>query len=464
MLLRFYVENFLSFKGKNVFSMVAGKFTRHNDHVATVDGKKILKGGFIFGANAGGKTNFVRAIDFARKIVVEGLASVSCEKKHFRIEDVYKDKPGVFQFDIYSCGSFYSYGFAISYNDVSIKEEWLYKINNGEDKCIFLRQNEGKVALFTSDLNFNNSEDKDRFKVYSEAIKDNKMKQTLFLTDIILHSPENNIQYKAFRDVKKWFDNLTVIFPGSKFQGYPELLKDSNVKKIFENLLKYFDTGILNIGFEEEDFDKVFRDMPHNVIESFKADIINALLKNNDKRDSILLMQNGESLIQIKYFEGKLLAKIIVSNHGNTKDLFRLIDESDGTKRLFDLIPLFLRIRQNGVIIVDELDRSLHTMLTKEFINYFYKQDYESKAQLIATTHDSNILDLDFLRQDEIWFVDREHDHGSKMYSLDRFKARFDKKIEKDYLLGRYGAIPIFYQEGYETNYEDDSIGVHHEK
>ena len=97
-------------------------------------------------------------------------------------------------------------------------------------------------------------------------------------------------------------------------------------------------------------------------------------------------------------------------------------------------------------IIVDELDRSLHTKATQEFIRYFYEVTEGVSAQLIVTTQDSNIMDLDFVRQDEIWFVERQADHSSKLYSLNQFKARFDKKVEKDYLLGRYGAIPVFKQ------------------
>ena len=128
-------------------------------------------------------------------------------------------------------------------------------------------------------------------------------------------------------------------------------------------------------------------------------------------------------------------------NHGNPDDLFEYSDESDGTQRLFDLIPIFFA--QNRVILIDEIDRSLHTNLTRKFIEFFFSAANDNSSQLIATTHDSNLLDLDLLRQDEIWFVERKKDHSSCIYSLNKFKERFDKKIEKEYLIGRYGAIPI---------------------
>ena len=129
-------------------------------------------------------------------------------------------------------------------------------------------------------------------------------------------------------------------------------------------------------------------------------------------------------------------------NHGNANDLFEYSDESDGTQRLFDLIPIFLAQKNNRVILIDEIDRSLHTNLTRKFIELFFVVSRDRSSQLIATTHDSNLLDLDLLRQDEIWFVKREKDHSSIIYSLNRYKERFDKKIEKEYLLGRYDAIP----------------------
>ena len=114
MLLRFAVQNFMSFKDPTEFSMVAGKITRHQSHVALCNGKRILKGSYIFGANAGGKSNLIRAIAFARDIINNGLEGTNCDKKYFRIDKSCKTTPSVFQFDIYSEGAFYSYGFALS--------------------------------------------------------------------------------------------------------------------------------------------------------------------------------------------------------------------------------------------------------------------------------------------------------------------------------------------------------------
>ena len=137
MLIRFTVENFLSFKDSTEFSMVAGKMTRHNNHIVSKNGKRILKGAYVFGANASGKSNLIRAIEFAKDVVTEGLEKVNCDKKYFRLQNINREKPGVFQFDFYSGGHFYSYGFAISYLTYSIEEEWLYRIDDKGVLCFF---------------------------------------------------------------------------------------------------------------------------------------------------------------------------------------------------------------------------------------------------------------------------------------------------------------------------------------
>lgn len=154
-------------------------------------------------------------------------------------------------------------------------------------------------------------------------------------------------------------------------------------------------------------------------------------------------IQHEDSLVEIKNVNGGLLAYEVVSNHGKIQIYLNIAMNLMELQRLFDLIPLFQKLLLNSVVLIDELDRSLHTKAAQEFINYFYSLTEQNTSQLIVTTHDSNIMDLDFVRQDEIWFIERQKDHSSKLYSLNKFRARFDKKIEKDYLLGRYGAIPI---------------------
>ena len=107
---------------------------------------------------------------------------------------------------------------------------------------------------------------------------------------------------------------------------------------------------------------------------------------------------------------------------------------------------MFFRENYNWLVIIGEIDRSLHNKLSRKFLELYYELSKNNKSQIIVTTHETSLLDLDLLRQDEIWFIEREKDHSSLLYSLNKFKERYDKSVEKEYLLGKYGAVPVFNQ------------------
>ena len=131
-------------------------------------------------------------------------------------------------------------------------------------------------------------------------------------------------------------------------------------------------------------------------------------------------------------------------NHGKSFFEFDFEDESDGTRRLFDLLDMLLIDSDDVVFVVDELERSLHPKLTQQFLKLFNEVHKDRRMQLVITTHESTIMDQSLFRRDEIWFIERDTDNRSKVYSLDRFKERYDKVLSKAYLEGRYGAIPVF--------------------
>lgn len=136
----------------------------------------------------------------------------------------------------------------------------------------------------------------------------------------------------------------------------------------------------------------------------------------------------------------------LVLKHGKSLFDFSFKEESDGTKRLFDLMDMLMNKKEDMVFVVDELERSLHPKLTEHFLKLFMKAHENDKVQLIFTTHEDTIMDQEIFRRDEIWFVERDKDNTGNIYSLDRFKERYDKKLSKAYLDGRYGAIPVFNQ------------------
>ena len=450
MLLRFCVSNFLSFKECAEFSMIAEKENdKHIKHLKVINNiskkkhLRILKGGFLFGANASGKSNFIHAIKFARDIVLRGISSVNLEKKYFRLDKESRNMPGVFQFDIYQNERIYSYGFAIDYQKARFLQEWLYDQTEME-KCIFLRGiDEEEQSYCESELEFKDENEQQKFDVYRKAISQKKMNGILFLHDMYLHGDERDSAYVPFRDVIEWFQRLILIFPDSKYQPIYSYIKEDTQKNLV-HYLGEFDTGIKDVQVVKKDIDS-FDKFPMKILGEIKQDIIHQVRKGKNSSEIVngIIQANGE-LFELESKDDNIFINQLGLNHGNSNDLFGFSDESDGTKRLVNLLPIFKKSNLNKIIIVDEIDRSLHTIATTRLIREFYHWGIDAESQMIDTTQDSNILDLSLLRPDEIWFVERGQKMASSLYPLCLFKLRFDSNLERDYLIGRYGAIPIF--------------------
>ncbi|WP_077612592.1 AAA family ATPase [Clostridium sp. Marseille-P2415] len=156
-------------------------------------------------------------------------------------------------------------------------------------------------------------------------------------------------------------------------------------------------------------------------------------------------MRSNHSFFNLEFQKGKEpKVTTIKLKHGKSFYSYKFKEESDGTRRLFELLDMLLNKGNNKVYVIDEMERSLHPKLTSKFIELFDKLHCDQKMQLIFTTHESSIMDQELFRRDEIWFVERDKDNSSHIYSLDKFKERYDKKLSKAYLEGRYGAIPVF--------------------
>ena len=450
MFIGFSVSNFLSFKTTQTMSMIASKVARHKQHILMGNGKKVLKTGLIYGANAGGKSNFIKAIDFSRDIILEGLEQVDLNKKYFRIDTSNYKVPGVFEYRLMTqSGKEYSYGIAISYAEKEIISEWLIRIEkNGSETFVFNRDiNEDGENITESEIKYENREEAIRWQVYLEDFGKNisdSLKKKTILSDIAERSGKQVGIFKEILDVYNWFQSIIILFPTSQYSGLNQMIEKENVRQFFSKMMQYFDTGIMSVESKQGpmDFDKIFEGIPAEYAEKLKIKI-----SNDITNESVLCKVNNQIYSLKKDDDGNIITTKMMQNHGNGQDLFEYADESDGTKRIFDLIPLFYEHNGNRVIFIDEIDRSLHTNLTRRFLELFYKLTERDNSQLIATTHDSNLLDLDLIRQDEIWFVERVKDQSSRMYSLNRYKERYDKRVDKEYLLGRYEAVPVFNEE-----------------
>ncbi len=446
MLVGFSVSNYKSFDKPQSISLLASKVTRHKDHVIQFAHKKLLKSALIFGANAGGKSNLIKAVQFSREIILKGIDHVDLRKRYFRVKKDMYAQPGVFEYRIITNGKEYSYGLVISYKDVEILSEWLVRIDaNGKETYLYNREvDEQGNSHVETEVKHSQPNEHLRLKVYLEDFSENisgTFRRKTILSDIAARGNGTKGIFQEIANVYRWFQNMIILFPGTKYGRLNDVAADKGLKGMYSKLMPYFDTGIDSVeGQQQEmDFDKVLENIPKEELEKIKIDISNKV-----KEHPVMFRVNRKMYILWKDEQGNIVYSKIMLNHGNLEDLFEYADESDGTKRLFDLLPLFYERGEECVIFVDEIDRSLHTNLTKHFLELFYTFTEEEKCQIIVTTHDSNLLDLDLLRQDEIWFVERKKDHSSRIYSLNKFRARFDKKIDKEYLLGRYGAIPIF--------------------
>ena len=258
----------------------------------------------------------------------------------------------------------------------------------------------------------------------------------MFLPEIARRCPKNSIYFKHYISSIKWFLNIIILFPSTKYGNSNQIVESEDYKD-FLGMLHEFDVNIEEIQNVLLDFDELFKDMDPKEAEEARNDILNKL-----EHHRIMLKINNLIATITKEKDGAKVVKKMQLNHGNKNQLFDLCDESDGTQRLFDLLPLLFEVNQNRVILIDEIDRSLHTKIVKKFIEVFNDKNTCSNSQLIVTSHDVNLMDLELLRQDEIFFVNRNEFGGSELSSLKNFNVRFDKKILKEYLDGAYGAIP----------------------
>jgi len=445
------------------FSMIAGK-TRNNQNRIMADeatGLKLLKFGSVFGANASGKSNLIKSILFSKIIACNGIPNPQefLQEYYFKLDEKNKTKPSYFEFEMKIDGKCYAYGFELILNEKEFTSEWLYEINNENSKKIFERNvTEETINLNSSLKNIKDRTLKKKFEVYTDDIKNNK--KMLFLKDICFRDNLFDKKYKnddieIFRKVYLWIQNLVIIDPSAP-PYYNYLLDKSEDESQYQKIrkiIKSFGTGITDykIGkctLEESDLSIQEKEYIKNAIADAKKRIKIEPMKigpgAKDIRAKLTISTPDLKrfiFVELTKENDPIVVKTLSFKHG-TGDL-NIMEESDGTKRLLDLIEIFL-YNENCVCFVDELDRSLHPQLTRKFIEAFLKNAIDKNTQLIITTHESRLLDLELLRRDEIWFVDKNKKGESSIYSLDEYNERFDKKIDKAYFEGRYGGVPIF--------------------
>jgi len=444
MIISFSVENWRSFREQATLSMVAGREKQHSERLPEVSGygMKLLPVAAIYGGNASGKTNFFKALNFAKHLIVAGTQPESLiPAEPFRLDPACQSLPTKFKFELLIEDKCYELSFAV--NRQRVIEEKLVEILKTTEKLIYSRTEDT--------IKFHPNLDKEPFLHF--AFKGTRENQ-LFLTNA------TNQKVNEFRPVYNWFKyNLILLAPDSRFASFEQFLQEDHpLYGTMNTMLSLLDTGIDSLGSEDLPFEHI------PVSEAIRADL-QAELKEGMTARLIAEPANDRFLVSRQH--GELKAKKLVSFHKDSQGhniKFDMQNESDGTQRSIDLLPAFLEISapaNDKVYVIDELDRSLHTLLTRRLLDGFLLTcGPASRSQLLFTTHDALLMDQDLLRREEMWVAERDRDGNSSIFSFSEYKEiRNDKDIRKSYLQGRLGGVPRILMGTMQPNVESKNTG-----
>lgn len=446
MLIEFIIQNFLSFDNEQKISMIPGKVRGKSQHLIKKNKINLLSFSAIYGANASGKSNLVRALDFSREFIVNALPK-GHNVMYNRTNGNNKELPSKFEFKLNLKSGLFRYGYEVKLSTSSIISEWLYSMDKESDTLIFSRNVLENKYILGKYLTKESA--KNRIELYLQDIK--SQDNVLFLTEInrnkvSLYKEEPEL--KPFKDIFTWFDEgLDINYPNRVFSDYSYFMTKSNSTELCDTI-KSFATGITNFIIVDIIQDELREFIPKNLLEDIKEKINKSIIdakKNNKKLDDVgLLLRGDDAFFIFEVDENEdIITRTIKFEHGK-HGVFDISEESDGTRRLLELIEILFADNDNKTYVIDELDRCLHPLLTYKFIERYLNSIQKRNIQLIVTTHESRLLDLELLRRDEIWFVNKDQNGISEVYSLEDYNERFDKKIDKAYLGGRYRAIPHF--------------------
>jgi uncharacterized protein len=415
MLIEFSVANFLSFKDRKSLNLQATsiKDVPENPPIKA-ERYKLLNGAVIYGANSSGKSNFVKAMSTMRRLVLKSFEKSSTQELDitpFLLHSGYETKPSLFEVLFFLNDIRYRYGFEV--DNISVRGEWLFEAKKNTEKPLFIRENDG-LQVFPS---FKEGKD------LEEKTRDN----ALFLAVV------DQFNGAIAKTIMQWFNNFITI-SGLSHEGYKavtfKMLENDNSKPVLQNFYNQLDLGFEDIKIEKKAFDpnELPKDMPEALLKQLVTDL------------------EGKTLINVKTLHKKFNDEQEVEK---LEEFDLRSQESSGTNKIFNISgPIFDALSDGGVLVIDELDASLHPLLTLAVTKLFNSKDYNPKnAQLIFSTHDTNLLCYGNYRRDQVYFVEKDKYGASDLYSLVEYnengkKIRKDRSFEKDYIQGRYGAIP----------------------
>jgi AAA15 family ATPase/GTPase len=423
--------------------MIKGKPHSKSKRVLDAGKLKLLKFAAVFGANAAGKSNLVYGFKYAQIAIVMGVPQKG-EVSSFKIDVSYANKPSYFEFEILLDNKSYAYGFEIYLEKGQIISEWLIQLNpTGADKTIFSR--DVLNSSFKTDLAVNSKTLGNKFNVYSDDSKNNT--EILFLNEMNRAKSElykHESELLIFKKVFDWFvEKLDVNYPNRPISNY-SYFRDAKNKEEVCRVISSLGTGITNYDERESSLMQIQQQLTKELYERLEEDIKEWKTKKTKSKKVSPMSVRINDMYYVIFLDknDKVKVTTIVFNHGSDA-IFEFPEESDGTRRILDLIEI-LFTGEEKIYIIDEIDRSLHPQLTYKFIQEFLAVAQKKNIQLVITTHESRLLDFGLLRQDEIWIANKLITGETELYSLDEYNVRFDKKVDKAYLEGRYGGVPIF--------------------
>lgn len=433
MILRATFENIFSFNDETSISFVAGKSTAHPTHVVRArkrDDISALKLGVIYGANASGKSNIIKAVALLQQIALGRFPTGDFEP--FKLVKPIKPVSKI-ELEFKTDGRYFAYG--MEFSAAGIKEEWLYETNARCDKKIFTRVTSPEGNTFE----FGEVEGDGSVGQFVRFLGEGTPAKRSFLAE---YKERNGKGLDSVKAAYQWFDTtLRIIFPGTRFRGLSfHAERDEDFHESTRRLLQFFNTGIVDVRrFPVQSKEET--NLPEGLLEDIIGNATpgrTAVIASPENNECFFFEYNADGTYKI------FKQKAVHRNISNDEVVFEMDEESDGSIRLLDFIPMLIDLAQNGsVYLIDELDRSMHPLLSMKLIECYLKElKPENDTQLILSTHECNLLDLDLIRADEVWFVEKDRGGASKLVSLAEYKPR--ENVQKGYLQGRYSAIPFF--------------------
>lgn len=418
MLIKFTVGNFLSFREKKSINMVASAIKEHVEtNLIIADRYTLLRSAVIYGANSSGKSNFIKAISTMGRLVSKSFERSSASEidvTPFLLQINNKDEPSFFEMVFLVGDTRYRYGFEVT--NQAIKSEWLFEAKKNSEKLLFMREDDGIEVT----------------KAFSEGkeLEEKTRTNALFLAVV------DQFNGKIAKAIMAWFNNFGTI-SGLSHESYTgvtfTLLDDDKTNQLLQDFYNTTDLGFDQVKLIKDEFDASH--LPKNMPKSVIKDLSTKL--------------QGKMMVG-----AKTTHKVYDEEHNIVDSVEFDMDsqESSGTNKIFNISgPVFDTLTDGGVLVVDELDASLHPLLTFAITRLFNSKAHNPKdAQLIFATHDTNLLSYGNYRRDQIYFVEKDLYGASDLYSLVEYKEdnslktiRKDRSFEKDYIQGRYGAIPF---------------------